>query len=168
MYRRAVPDYQPLTGNPPQQMLQEANHVFSLEGALLLHHVKLALQAHGADHREMIARARERVSLAGRASGPPGRSYEPPRAAGRSPTGPQTVRSYPPLWHFFQFRLAFLFPTLYCLLVSLVRPTHRFLQGEPQRPHQPADRRRMVTDAELLADLTAATRAQVHTSPLKP
>src|SRR3712207_227865 len=37
-------------------MLQEANHVFSLEGALLLHHVKLALQADGADHREMIAR----------------------------------------------------------------------------------------------------------------
>src|SRR3712207_9310187 len=66
MYRRAVPDYQPLTGNPPQQMLQEANHVFSLEGALLLHHVKLALQAHGADHREMIEREREILLQDGR------------------------------------------------------------------------------------------------------
>jgi hypothetical protein len=37
-------------------MPQEANHIFSLEGALLLHHVKLALQADTADHREMIAR----------------------------------------------------------------------------------------------------------------
>jgi hypothetical protein len=63
---------------------------------------------------------------------------------------------------------ALLFPVPYGLLVSLVRPTHRFVQGESQRPHQPADVRRMVTYAKLLADLTSATRAHVHTSPLKP
>ena len=46
----------------------------------------------------------------------------------------------------------------------LVRPTQRFLQGESQRPHQPADVRRMVTDAELLADHLGHSRAGPHLS----
>src|SRR5687767_13753128 len=48
MYHRAVPDDEQLAGDLPQEMPQEANHIFSLEGSLLLHHVTLALQADGA------------------------------------------------------------------------------------------------------------------------
>src|SRR5215208_4368497 len=56
MYRRAVPDDEQLARNLAQQMPQEADHVRTLEGALLLHHQELALQSDGADHRQMIAR----------------------------------------------------------------------------------------------------------------
>jgi hypothetical protein len=49
MYRSAVPYDQQLAWDLSQEMPQEANHIFSLEGSLLLQHVKLALQADSAD-----------------------------------------------------------------------------------------------------------------------
>ena len=52
---RAVPDYQELALDPAQEVLEETHHVFSVEGALLLHHVEPALKGDAADHREMIA-----------------------------------------------------------------------------------------------------------------
>jgi hypothetical protein len=55
MDRRIIPDDEQLARDLPQEVPQEADHIRTLEGPLLLHHVKLAFHAAGADHRQMIA-----------------------------------------------------------------------------------------------------------------
>jgi len=44
------------SGYSAHKVPQKAHYVFSFEGSLLLHHVKLALQGDATDHRQMIAR----------------------------------------------------------------------------------------------------------------
>ena len=52
---RAIPDYQELTGDLAQDMLEKANHVRSLESAFLLHHQQLTFRSDATNYREMVA-----------------------------------------------------------------------------------------------------------------
>src|SRR5215207_2293479 len=54
VYRRAIPDHQELARNPAQKLLEESHHLRPFYEPILLVHVELALQAHGADHRKMV------------------------------------------------------------------------------------------------------------------
>ena len=45
-----------LAGDLAHQVLEEAHHVLSLEGTLLLHHVELAIEGDGAHGGEVISR----------------------------------------------------------------------------------------------------------------
>src|SRR5215212_1124140 len=56
MYRRSVPDEEQFARDLPQEVPQEADHIRTLEGPLLLHRVEFALHGDGADHGQMIAR----------------------------------------------------------------------------------------------------------------
>src|SRR3712207_1576830 len=55
MDRRTIPDDEQLARDLPQGVSQEAHHVWTLEGPLLVHHQQLALQGDAADYREMVA-----------------------------------------------------------------------------------------------------------------
>jgi hypothetical protein len=101
---------------------------------------------------------------------PPRRGHkcEPPWVASRSPTGRRRLWSCPPSAPFFEGRPSLLFAALDGLLVSLVGPTHRLLQAQPQLPNQAAEVCRVVEDPELSLRITSATLAHVHTSPRKP
>src|SRR5919107_2068366 len=56
MDRRAVPYDEQLAGDLAHQVLEEAHHVLSLEGTLLLHHVEFAIEGDGAHGGEVISR----------------------------------------------------------------------------------------------------------------
>src|SRR4029453_14186311 len=56
MQRRAVPYDEQLAGDLAHQVLEEAHHVLSLEGTLLLHHVEFAIEGDGAHGGEVISR----------------------------------------------------------------------------------------------------------------
>jgi len=47
MYGRAVPYEEQLARDLAQKVLEEAHHILSLEGALLLFHVELAFEGDG-------------------------------------------------------------------------------------------------------------------------
>src|ERR671911_1677583 len=66
---------------------------------------------------------------------------------------------------FFEGRPSVLFPALDGLLVSLIGPTHRLLQTQPQLPNQAADVRRVVEDPELPADHFGYLRTRPYLSP---
>src|SRR5215208_4293152 len=71
----------------------------------------------------------------------------------------------PPSAPFFEGRPPLFFPALDGLLVSLVGPTHRLVQAQPQLPNQAADVRRVVEDPELPADHYSYPRARPYLSP---
>src|SRR5215207_7426840 len=55
MYRRAVPYDEQLTRDLAHEVLEEAHHVLSLEGLLLLDHVELAIERDAAHRRKVIS-----------------------------------------------------------------------------------------------------------------
>src|SRR5215207_9005719 len=55
MYRRAVPYDEQLTRDLAHEVLEEAHHVLSLEGLLLLDHVELAFERDAAHRRKVIS-----------------------------------------------------------------------------------------------------------------
>jgi hypothetical protein len=130
MDRRSIPDEEQLARDLSQEVPQEADHVLTVEGALLLHHhQQLALHSDGADRVMALITerwSRLRCSHAGWASDPPGHRYAPRKAKGKTPTDPQTESFCPPLWPLFKLGPALLFPVPYGLLLSLIGPVHWF------------------------------------------
>src|SRR5215207_9268768 len=55
MYRRAVPYDEQLARDLAQKVLEEAHHIFSLEGLLLFDHVELAFEGYATHRREVIS-----------------------------------------------------------------------------------------------------------------
>src|SRR5215216_6177727 len=72
----------------------------------------------------------------------------------------------PPSAPFFEGRPPLFFPALSDgLLVSLVGPTHRLVQAQPQLPNQAADVRPVVADPERPADHFGYPRTRPYLSP---
>src|SRR5215211_6039982 len=165
MDRRAVPNHHQLAGDLVHEVLEETHYVFSLEGALLLQHVELALKSYATHHREVIAG--EILMEDGCLSQE--RRCEPPWAEDRSPTDRRRRWFCLPSVPLFQRRPFLIFPVFDSLLISLVGSTFGLLQTQPQLLEQAANVSRMIADPKLPSDhhSHSLTRPYISSKPVR-